>query len=183
MNASSDRQAVLRLAIDHGVTARDDTARLGDLLDRALEDALELRKWRVLGPGRDVESEEHLPAHRVDVRHRVGRTDRAGCIGVVDDRREEVERFDDRDVARDQVDRGVVGRVETDEQLRGSLLRAHRTQHLRQRAGAQLGPSASAGGERRQADFIAREQNRPMVLTAGGAAYGSSCTRRLLQAR
>src|SRR5438093_10495713 len=111
MDATGYRPAVLRLAIDHGMTAGDDTARLGDLLDRALEDALELRKWRVLGPGRDVESEQHLPAHRVDVRHRVGCADRARCIGVIDYRREEVERFNDRDVARDQVDGRAVGRV------------------------------------------------------------------------
>jgi hypothetical protein len=54
-------------------------------------------------------------------------------------------------------------------------LSAHRTQHLRQWAWAQLGPSAGAGGERRQPDLIACEHSLAMVLTLAvgdTAAFG-----------
>src|SRR5206468_11782170 len=76
---------------------------------------------------------------------------------VVDNGREEVQRLDYREIVRDEIDGRVIGHVEADDQLRRGLLSAHRTQYLRQRAGAQLGPSAGAGGERRQPDLIARE--------------------------
>src|SRR3989441_7483798 len=157
MYAAGDGETVIRLAVDHGVPAGHDAARLGDLVDRALEDTSELRKRRVLRPRGDVEGEQDLASHRVAVGHRVRGADRTGGIRVVHDRREEVERLDDRDVARDQVDGRVVGHIEANKQLRGISLFAHRTQHLRQRAWAQLGPSAGAGGERRQPDLIAGE--------------------------
>src|SRR5213076_2338931 len=85
------------------------------------------------------------------------RADGPRGVRVVDDGREEVERLDDHRIARDEIHGRVVARVETDEQLRGCFLFAHRTQYLRQRARAQLGPSAGAGGKRRQPDLIARE--------------------------
>ena len=67
MHETGNGEPVLRFPIDHGVTAGDDTPRLGDLVDRALEDAFELRKRRVFGPRGDVEREQHLAAHRVHV--------------------------------------------------------------------------------------------------------------------
>src|SRR5438045_1054252 len=135
MDATGDCKPVLGLAIDDRVAAGDGAASLRDLVDRALEDALQLRERRVLGPRRDVKSEQHLAAHRVDIGHRVRGADRAGGVRVVDDRWEEIQRLDDREVARNEIDGRIVGHIETDEQIRGTLLTAHRTQYLRQCAG------------------------------------------------
>src|SRR5438045_1734033 len=160
MDAAGDGEAVLRLAVEDGVATRNDGTGLSDLIGRTLEDPLQLCERRILRPRRDVQREQHLATHRVDVRHRVRRAYRARGVRVVDDGREEVEGLDDRRMGRDEIHGRVIGHIQADEQLRGSLLIAHRTQYLRQRARAQLGSSAGAGGERRQPDLIAREHRR-----------------------
>ena len=67
----------------------------------------------------DREREQRHAAHREDVVQRVRRGDRAEVVGVVDDRREEVDREDERPLVVELVDRRVVGRVEPDEQVLG----------------------------------------------------------------
>ena len=57
-----------------------------------------------------VEGGQRPRAHRVDVRERVGGGDPAEVVWVVDDRREEVDRLDDRQLVADAVDAGVVAR-------------------------------------------------------------------------
>ena len=148
-HATGHGDAELGLPIDHRVASRDDSSRLGELVGRTLKEPLQLFEGKILRPGGDVEPEEDLAAHRVDVAHRVGRADGAGRVRVVDDGRKEIEGLDDRDVRRDEIDGRVVARLETDEQLLRCALFAHWTQDLRQRAGAQLGASAGAGRERR----------------------------------
>src|SRR2546429_492033 len=70
-----------------GVPPRDDSPRLGELVGRTLKEPLQLFEGEILRPGGDVEPEEDLAAHRVDVAHRVGRADGAGRVRVVDDGR------------------------------------------------------------------------------------------------
>ena len=111
MDAAGDGEPVLGLAIDDRMAAGDGAARLRDFVDRALEDALQLRERCVLGPRRDVEREQDLAAHRVHVGHRVRSADRAGRVRVVDDRGKEVERLDDREVPPDHVYGRVVGHI------------------------------------------------------------------------
>src|SRR3954464_6685188 len=137
MHASGDRETELRLTIDHGVTAGDHAARVAHRVDRPGEHALELLERRVLGPRRDLEGEEDLSTHRVDIGHRVRGTDRAGSVGVVDDRWKEVERLDDRDVGRDEIHRRIVRALEPDEQRGRRWLLRQWTQDLRQWAWAQ----------------------------------------------
>ena len=67
----------------------------------------------------DREREERSAAHREDVVERVRRGDRAERPRIVDERREEVDREDDRALVVEAVDRGVVGRVEPDEEILG----------------------------------------------------------------
>jgi len=119
MNPAGHGETELRLAIDDRVAARDDATRVAHGVHRAGEHALKLGEWRVLGPRSDLKREQDLAAHREHVGHRIGCRDRARCVRVVDDRWEEVERLDDRDIGRDEVHRGVVGMREADEQLRG----------------------------------------------------------------
>ena len=77
-----------------------------------------------------------VAAHRVDVGERVGGGDPSEVERVIDDRREEVDRLDEREIVAQPVDARVVGGVEADEDVR-----------IRSRAGsrASSGPIAAAG--------------------------------------
>jgi len=66
---------------------------------------------------RDGEGEQHLAAHRVDVRHRVGRGAGAPRVRVVHDGRKKVDGLDDGDVVTDPVDGRVVGSGQANEQV------------------------------------------------------------------
>ena len=85
-------------------------------------------------------------AHREDVVERVRRGDRAEVVRVVDDRREEVDREDERPLVVEPVDRGVVGRVEPDEQVLG-LGRHEAAQQLLEPRGRVLRGAAACGRE------------------------------------
>ena len=80
------------------------------------------RAARTASPSRghadEVQREQRGAAHRVHVGERVRRGDAAPVVRVVDDRREEVGGHDDREVVAQPVDRGVVGGVEADEEIR-----------------------------------------------------------------
>ena len=56
-------------------------------------------------------------SHRVDVRQRVGGGDPAEVERVIDDRGEEVDRLDDRQVVAEPVDAGVIGGLEPDQDV------------------------------------------------------------------
>ncbi len=155
VHPAGDGEPELRLLVDDGMAAGDDAATFGDLVDGALHEALEGVERQVVGPGHDVQREEDLAAHRVHVRHRVRRGDRAGRVRVVDDRRKEIDRLDDRVIGGNAVYRRVVGRFETDEQLGRVALRGKGAQDLRQWAGAQLRSSAGAGRQGREPDLLA----------------------------
>ena len=76
--------------------------------------------WQVFGERRDRQREQHPAAHREDVGQRIGRGDLAVGPRVVDERREEVERPDDREVVADAVGGGVIGRLQAGDQLVGA---------------------------------------------------------------
>ena len=60
--------------------------------------------------GDEVERGQRPRAHRVDVRERVGGRYAAEVVGIVDDRREEVDRLHERQLVADAVDARVVAR-------------------------------------------------------------------------
>ena len=101
---------------------------------------------QLLREGRDREREQRRAAHREDVVERVRRRDRAVVARVVHDRREEVEREDQRPLVVEPVDGRVVGRREPDEQVLG-LGRDEAGEQLLEARGRVLGGAASAGGE------------------------------------
>ena len=117
MGGADDRQPVLRLRVADGVAAGERAAGLADLGRGAGEDLGQHVARQVLGEGRDRQREQDPAAHREDVGQGVGRGDLAERPRVVDERREEVERADDREVVADAVDGGVVGRVEAGDQV------------------------------------------------------------------
>ena len=87
-------------------------------------------------------------AHRVHVAERVRRGDRAVLVGVVDDGREEVGGDDQRPLGVQPVDGSVIGRAETNQQIR--VIRRvedvlNGAQNLRQGLRGQLRRSTGAG--------------------------------------
>ena len=72
---------------------------------------------KLFGERRDGEREQRGAAHGEDVVERVRRGDRAERARVVDQRREEVDREDDRPIVVEPVDRRVVRGVEPDEEV------------------------------------------------------------------
>ena len=85
----------------------------------AVEDRAHHLRRQLLGQRGDRQREQRHAAHREHVVQRVRRGDRPEVVGVVDDRREEVDREDERALVVELVDRRVVGRVEPDEQVLG----------------------------------------------------------------
>ena len=101
------------------VAAGEDRARLAHPLVRAGEHLAEHLDRELLRERGDREREQRSAAHREDVVQRVRRGDRAERARIVDERREEVDREDDRALVVEPVDRGVVGGIEADEQILG----------------------------------------------------------------
>src|SRR5207247_903659 len=114
---------------------------------------------------------------------RVRGGDRPEVVGVVDDRREEVDREDERALVVEPVDRRVVRGIEADEQVL-RLGRDEAAQQLLQARGGVLRRATAGGGEIRQ--LHARVHPRT-VTTDGGpraaVAWGeerlASCVRRI----
>src|SRR5207237_6706048 len=97
------------------------------------------------------QSEQRRTAHREDVVQRVRGGDGPVVPGVVDDRREEVEREDERALVVQSVNGGVVGGRESDKQVLG-LDRHEAGQELLETRGRILRRAATARGEIRELD-------------------------------
>ena len=119
MDGADDGEAVFRLVVSDRVTAGEDRARLRHGLACSLQDLAEQLGRELLREGRDRQREQRRPAHREDVVEGVRGRDRAERVRVVDDRREEVDREDERAVVVEPVDGGVVGGVEPDQEVSG----------------------------------------------------------------
>jgi hypothetical protein len=118
VNDARDRQSVFRHVIDDGVSSGDRKPRLGCFLRTAAEDLLQrLERKLIGGKGGDGEPEDRRGAHRVDVGDGVRRGDGAEEVGVVDDRREEIDRLRNRNIAGDANNRRVVVGAVTDDKI------------------------------------------------------------------
>ena len=94
--------------VGDGVPARDHAARFAHFVPSPLEDSGQDRLVQVGREGHDIQGKRHLATHRVHVAHRVGGGYRPEGVRVVHDRREEVERLDERLPLVDEVDSGVI---------------------------------------------------------------------------
>ena len=160
MGGADHGEPVLGLRVADRVAAGERAARLADLGRRALEDRGQHVTWQVLWKGRDRQGEQHAAAHREHVGERVRRGDLAVRPRVVDQRREEVERADDREVVADSVDGGVVGRGQPGDQLIGGVgrgVRAQAAQRVGEEVGAELRGTAAAVGQVGQAERVRRQ--------------------------
>jgi hypothetical protein len=116
---AGDGHAVLGLRVVDRVAADERGAGGRRGVRAAAQDlAQHVRPERLEREGDEVERRHRPAAHRVDVRQRVGRGDAPERVGVVDDRREEVDRLHDRDVLGELHDARIVGRVGGDEHAR-----------------------------------------------------------------
>jgi hypothetical protein len=129
------------------------TARGANDLGPAPEDLGERRGRELRREGDEVQGEDRLAPHGVDVAQGVGGGDRAEVVGLVDDRREEVGRQDQRPPAPEVEDGGIVRLGEPDEDV-GMPGRvegvAENAQDLRELPGGQLRRSPRAGAEARE---------------------------------
>ena len=166
VGGADDREAVFRLRVADRVAAGERAAGLADLGRGAREDLGQDVARQVLGECRDRQREQDPAAHREDVRQRVRRRDLAERPRVVDERREEVERADDREVVADPVDGGVVGRVQAGDQRRREAAAASRRRDR---------PAPRPAGRRRASPRIRR--NRSARSAGRAAVRGRSCDR------
>ncbi len=147
-------QAVDRLDRVDAVAAGDRDAGGAADAGAAVEDAPDGRRRQHLHRhADDGQGHDRLAAHRVDVADRVGRRDAAEVVRVVDDRHEEVGRRDQRRALVDLVDRGVVGGLDADQQLRRQRQRRAVVQDAGEHARGKLAAAAATVRERGQPRF------------------------------
>ena len=112
------RHAVFDLFIGHAMAADDRDTGLARFRCAAAQDFTEHRAGQSgLRPADDIQRGLGRAAHRVDVGQRVGRGDCAVGERIVDDRREEIDRVDDRQIVAQTEHSGVVAGSDTDEQV------------------------------------------------------------------
>ena len=151
MHHPDDGEAVLRFVVADRVAAGQEAAGRTHLGVGRGEDLGEHLHRQLFGEGRDRKREQRLAAHCEDVVQGVGRRDRSVVAGVVDHRREEIEREDQRALVVEAVNRRVVCGREPDQQVLG-FRRDEARQELLEPRGRVLGGTASARGEIGQLD-------------------------------
>ena len=119
IDGADDGQAVLLLGVANRVAAGEQRPGIADGAFRPGKDTPHDLHGQVFRERRHGEGQQRQAPHREDVVERVRRRDRAEVVGVVDDRREEVDGEDQRPLGVEPVDGGVVGRVEADQQILG----------------------------------------------------------------
>ena len=117
MDGADNRKTVLRLGVADRVSAREQPACRANLRVSRSEDLTQHLERQLFRERCDREREERCAAHREDVVERIRRSDRAVVGRVVDDRREEVEREDQRALVVEPIDGRVVGGREAHEQV------------------------------------------------------------------
>ena len=171
MNHADDGEAVLRLGVADRMAAREDRARLAHLLVGAREHLAEHLDRKLLGERGDGEGEQGPAAHREHVVQRIRRRDRAERARIVDERREEVDREDDRALVVEAVDRRIVGRIEADEEILG-IGRSEPGEERLEPARRVLRRASARLGERRESDGLHVEALYAEGIRAGAKNTG-----------
>ena len=156
MHQADDREPVLRLGVADRVAARKDRAGSTNALLGAGKHLAEHLDRELLRKGGDRKRQERRAAHRVHVVQRVRRSDGTERSRIVDERREEVDREHDRPLVVQAVDRSIVGRIETDEQILG-FGRDEPCEERLETRGRVLRRTASGARERRELDGLHAE--------------------------
>ena len=99
--------------------------------------------------GDHVEGDPRRRPHRVDVREGICGRNATEVVGVIDDRGEEVNRLDQRQIGAQPVNGRVVGGIEPDDQVRGRG-RDGNARESRRADGVDLAGAAGPVGEARE---------------------------------
>ena len=154
MRSPGDGESVFELRVDDSVSTDDERAGFVYFILTAGENAGKDLEGKVLGWERyDIECGERLAAHRVDVGQRVRSSNLTKVVRVVDDRREEIHRLDEREIVAQHEDPRVVEGLTTHENAAVGVHR-HAAQRLGQVTRTQLGGSTSAAREAREAEEL-----------------------------
>ena len=115
---AGDRHAVLRLGVVHAVPTADVAAGVPGHGQAATQNlGGELERQHVTRPAEQIDRDHRAPAHRIDVRERIGGCDAAPVEGVVHHGGEEVGRGDDGEPIGDPDHGRVVAGIEADQQF------------------------------------------------------------------
>ena len=118
MHHTGDSQPVLGLSILDRVPADDRDSSLIAHRRAAPQDRDKQRLAQLRERERDhIQRTHRLAAHRVDVGERVGSGDPPEVERIIDDRGEEVDRVDQREVLPQPVDPRVIGGLEADQHV------------------------------------------------------------------
>ena len=113
-DGAENAQAVFRFLVVDGMAAHNNGARLDDFFEASAQHLARhvFRQGRIHGD--HVERHIGHAAHGKNVGKRVGGGDSPEVVGLIDDRRKEINRQNARDVRRDSPYGSVVGRVEAE---------------------------------------------------------------------
>jgi hypothetical protein len=100
------------------MAARDDRSGLAHFFGPAAQNLAQDLHPVTVGISDQIDREQDIPTHGVDIAQGIGRRDRAELIGIVNDRREEIDRRYDRPFAVDTIDSGIVRLAQADQELR-----------------------------------------------------------------
>lgn len=146
-------QAILGLVVVDGVAARDGAARLDALVGAARQNLTGNLDTQAIGDTEQVHGMARPPAHGVDVRQRVGRSDLAKQERVIDHRRKEVDGLHEPQVLPYAEDARIVGGIEPHEQVVVMHI-GQFAQDLGEGSGSQLSGSTARGRHGRELNLI-----------------------------
>jgi hypothetical protein len=134
-----------------------------NLVLSAAEDVGENAQWELAArKPNDAERSQRLAAHGIDVRQCVGGSDLSELIGIIDDRREEVDGLHKREIGGQPKNPRVIEGLATDKNS-GIRFRAQRREGAGQVTRTQLGGSTSAARELGKAERLLSEVGHESV--------------------
>src|SRR6202521_6070006 len=96
VNHTRDGKPKFRFLVGHTMPARDHTSHFRDRISAPAQNFAEDAVIEGVGPCYQVYGHENLTSHRVDITHRVGGSNRAKSIGIINHGRKEIRCGDNR---------------------------------------------------------------------------------------
>ena len=153
MDKSGDTQAIFRLVVLDGVSARNDATGLYGLVVAAFQNLSDGDQRQAVGYAKQVHRQFGYTAHSVNIAEGVGCGDLAEHIGVVYNGSKEIHRLDHGGVVIDTIDASIIAAVVAYQQV-VILTIGQMVQNLRKDTRSQFGCSAGGGSHLRQRQFL-----------------------------
>src|SRR5713101_2099897 len=109
MYCARNRKPVFRLFIRDGMPTCNDCSGLRNHISAALEDLTQQSRFQVVWPRHKVNGHKDLSTHRVYIAHSISGGDCSKGVRVINDRRKEVRRANDRLCFVHTIDGSIVG--------------------------------------------------------------------------